>query len=87
MKILKAGLRVWITLASVLSFVGGWILLVHAPKPYQSTRTAADPQIEALPTLPPLSNFSSGNTFQNQQPQFQQQPFFSRQPAFRTGGS
>jgi hypothetical protein len=80
MKILKFGLRFWITAASVLSFVGGWIMLVHAPKPYQLfQRTTA----QALEPLPPLSDFGTGNNVQSQS-------FFQprqRNAFFRTGGS
>jgi hypothetical protein len=89
MNILKSGLRFWITSASILSFVGGWIMLVHAPKPAsliaQNTNTTAPPTLEPLPPLFGQSN----NTFQNQQPLFSVQPQqrFGGSPFFRTGGS
>ncbi len=36
MKLLKFGIRFWITITSVLSFLTGWIMLAHAPKPNQA---------------------------------------------------
>jgi len=33
MKLIKVGLRIWIALGSIVSFLGGWALLAHAPKP------------------------------------------------------
>lgn len=91
MKLLKLGIRFWITIASVVSFVGGWIMLVHSPKPYQGS--SSNNNITPLPTLEPLqplSNFGDdGNSFQNQ-PLFSVQPQTrsrSINPFFRTGGS
>ena len=93
MKLLKLGLRVWLTIASVLSFIGGWILLVHAPKPnqgaslYGATTTKAYPTLEPLP---PLQSIGGGDDnsqnqffFNNTQPNFQARS----RPSFRTGGS
>ena len=92
MKLLKFGLRFWIAVSSLLSFVTGWIMLAHAPKPVQTNRSslvAATP-LPTLAPLPPLSEFDSagGN--------FQDQPLSSIQPHsrsrffgsfFSTGGS
>jgi hypothetical protein len=33
MKLVKIGLRIWIALGSIVGFLGGWVLLAHAPKP------------------------------------------------------
>jgi len=33
MKLVKVGLRIWIALGSIVGFLGGWVLLAHAPKP------------------------------------------------------
>jgi hypothetical protein len=33
MKLVKLGLRIWIAIGSIVGFLGGWILLAHAPKP------------------------------------------------------
>ncbi len=96
MKILKLGLRLWITLASMSSFVVGWVMLAHAPKPNQnnsisdSGRSAA-----AIPTLAPLPPLDSGSTVTTQnQPLFndpsvfnQPQPSFRPKKFFSTGGS
>ena len=93
MKLLKFGLRFWITLTSVVSFVGGWILLAHAPKPNQQNSAYSNLSVPAsVPTLeplPPLSDFSAGgNNTQDQSPSFfQQQPSFGFRPTFKTGGS
>ena len=91
MKLIKLGIRFWITLTSVLSFLTGWIMLAHAPKPVQSN-SSSDSISAPLPTLEPLhplSDFGSGED------NFQNQSFFSVQPnvrsqfrpSFRTGGS
>jgi hypothetical protein len=90
MKILKFGIRIWITIASVASFVMGWVMLVHAPKPYQAPKQLASETLQTLDPLPPLSDFGPGdNNFQNQ-PLFsiqQQQPRMGFNSFFRTGGS
>jgi hypothetical protein len=85
MKLLKVGIRFWLTITSVLSFLVGWVLLAHAPKPSQ---TSSAP----LPTLEPLRPLS---IFDSDDDNFQSQPFSSSQsnprsqfrPSFRTGGS
>jgi hypothetical protein len=91
MKFLKIGIRFWITLTSVLSFLTGWIMLAHAPKPNQAG--SAFTNISApLPTLEPLQPLSELNSDEDN---FQNQPLFSVQPgtrsqlrpSFRTGGS
>ncbi len=99
MTLFKLGLRVWIALTSILSFLFGWIALAHSPKPVQPGASSAPTVlITPLPTLPPLTplNFSGGgNNFQGQsfsvqpapQPQMPAQNFFAPQPSFRTGGS
>jgi hypothetical protein len=90
MKLLKAGIRFWITITSVLSFLTGWVMLAHAPKPNQPG--SASPNISSpLPTLEPLnplSGFDSDDNSQNQ-PLFSVQPSIRSQfrPSFRTGGS
>ena len=92
MKLLKIGIHFWITLTRMLSFLTGWVLLAHAPKPNQShallnNSSAAVPTLEPLQ---PLSNFNPGEGgSQNQQPFFSVEPSTRSQfrPAFRTGGS
>jgi hypothetical protein len=89
MKILKFGLRLWITIASLFSFLVGWIMLSHSPKPSQAsalTGALANP-LPTLEPLPPLSG-QDGGSVQNQQSFFNQpQPSFRSRPSFSTGGS
>jgi hypothetical protein len=89
MKLLKIGIRFWITITSVLSFLMGWIMLAHAPKPNQTSSPATN-IVAPLPTLQPLQPlFSSDDDSLQNQPLFSQQPGLRSQfrPAFRTGGS
>jgi hypothetical protein len=93
MKLLKFGLRFWITLTSLVSFVAGWIMLAHAPKPNQQNSaygTISSSSIPTLEPLPPLSDFNAGDIDTQDQPfsLFQQsRPSFGFRPTFRTGGS
>ena len=73
MKALKLALRIWITIGSVLSFLLGWALLSHAPKPASifslfsspasssSSSSVADPtsSLNLLPTLAPIPSLDS----------------------------
>jgi hypothetical protein len=81
MKLLKIGLHFWMALTSLFSFVVGWIMLAHAPKPVQTSPSAlvAATPLPTLAPLPPLSAFNSdgGN--------FQGQPLPSIQPRNRSG--
>jgi len=89
MKIFKSLLHVWITLISVLTFLGGWIMLAHSKKPVQPTSSAASSvSLAPMPTLPPIqayngSSSSSVPSIGQVQP-VQQQSFL---PMMRTGGS
>lgn len=93
MKLLKFGLRFWITLTSVFSFLAGWAMLAHAPKPAQASPAQTSSSVAPLPTLAPLQplNFSSnGGGVQPQQFSVVQPAapsFFSQAPVFNTGGS
>jgi hypothetical protein len=62
MKIFRKILRYWIGLASVLSFLGGWVILAHSPKPVQP-QSASSVQPAALPGLPPIQAY--GDTTSN----------------------
>ena len=57
MKIFRKLLRYWIAIASVLSFLGGWVILAHSPKPVQTQ--AVTVQSPALPALPPIQAYGS----------------------------
>ena len=68
MKPLKIGLRIWIALTSLVSFVAGWALLSHANKPaplFGSDTTGADPvplgsaSARSSVTLPPIPSLDS----------------------------
>jgi hypothetical protein len=89
MRIFRFALHMWITLASVLSFLMGWVALAHAPKPVQYIQTpaASSQVVQTLVPLPDLQfgGDQSSNTFQN----FQnfQAPSSAPAPIFRTGGS
>ena len=89
MKLLRFGIRFWITITSILSFLTGWIMLAHAPKPGASS-TSSSTITSPLPTLEPLrplSEFESGDDdFQNPS-SFNFQPQNQFRPSFRTGGS
>jgi hypothetical protein len=59
MKVFRKAMRIWIAIASVFSFLGGWAILAHSPKPVQP----ATIQPAALPALPPIQAFGSeGNS-------------------------
>ena len=57
MKIFRKALRYWIAVTSVLTFLGGWAILAHSPKPVQTVTI----QSAALPTLPPIKVYGSTN--------------------------
>ncbi len=68
MKPLKLALRIWITIASALSFLVGWSLLSHAPKPASifssqpaaTNNSSSDPAaVDPLPTLAPVPSLDS----------------------------
>ncbi len=102
MRFFKASLRALIMLASIFSFLGGWILLAHSLKPTSSSSSyssasAIAPGIAAtsLPTLAPLPGIDSLQT-QTIQPvqqnpltiiQQAQQPQVQAMPMFTTSGS
>jgi hypothetical protein len=61
MKPTKNFLRIWFAITSVLSFIGGWIILAHSPKPVQPTSTKGTNELAPLPTLPPIQTFGTSN--------------------------
>ena len=88
MKIYKKGIRLWITVTSLLSFLVGWVMLAHAPKPVQAGASQGS-TIAPMPTLAPLPSLSDDeNSFQNPSVLMTQPRGFARQsPFFTTGGS
>jgi hypothetical protein len=97
MKIMKMALRFWIALTSVVSFLVGWAMLAHAPKPVQARSLPASASavlLVPLPTLAPLpplgvSGNPGGSAFQVPQVSIQQAspPMFMQAPVFSSGGS
>ena len=97
MHLTKTVLRSWIAFTSLSSFLVGWIMLAHSPKPVQASGGMNAPKsvaIRSVPILAPLpeldlsGNLGSGGAGA---PQFnvQQSPprFLSQSPLFTTGGS
>ncbi len=96
MRLMRIALRFWIALTSVFSFLIGWAMLAHSPKPVQAKTLSASMSnvvVTPLPTLAPLPSFeTSGNGSSNfQMPQVNIQPppppVFSQAPLFSSGGS
>jgi len=80
MKILKKIIRVWFTLASLASFLVGWVVLAHAPKPNQFDPSSI-PSIPKLDPVPSLDQVILSG---------QSESFFStnqRNVVLRSGGS
>jgi hypothetical protein len=94
MRLFKFGLHLWIMITSVLSFLMGWIMLAHAPKPTQNN-SSSSAFVAPLPTLAPLPSLgvgddpNNGNFFQSSPFSVQSSNNFGQapMPAFRTGGS
>ena len=53
MKIWKNIIRVWFTMASLGSFLMGWIVLAHAPKPNQFDPSSipSTPRLDPVPSI------------------------------------
>jgi hypothetical protein len=92
LKLVKTVLRFWIALTATGSFLAGWALFAHSPKPIQPN-SGATSLTAALPTLAPLQPLDlSGNSSSAgiQSPMFnvqQQSSLFAQAPLLRTGGS
>ena len=84
MKFWKSLIRVWFTLASLASFLVGWVVLAHSPKPNQfnPANVPSLPGLDPVPTLNQvmLTNQSQG-FFQSSQRSNQ------RVMVLRSGGS
>ncbi len=93
---LRLGLRIWIAVTSILSFLFGWMLFSHAGKP--APLIAAQPSIaqpaqnyqaQNLPPVPSIDDLTRGNGSSALQPlpslpQTTSPNFF---PRFRSRGS
>jgi hypothetical protein len=84
MKIIKSSMRVWITIASVISFFTGWALLAHANKP--APLQFNTPAISSPASNSPFQSFNSNSQSGNFPFVSQNQSFFGRS-RLRTGGS
>jgi hypothetical protein len=70
MKIWKNVIRVWFTLASLGSFLLGWAVLAHSPKPNQfnSSDVPAMPRLDPVPSLEQVMiSGNSQNLFRSNQ--------------------
>jgi hypothetical protein len=56
MKLFRKLLRYWIAFASIISFMVGWVILAHSPKPVQAA--TVQPSV-TLPSLPPIQAYSN----------------------------
>jgi hypothetical protein len=85
MKLWKTLIRIWLTLASLISFLVGWVVLAHAPKPNQfnASSVPAAPKLDPVPSLDQVVNSSGGQT----QNFIQVRPVQRSAPILRSGGS
>jgi hypothetical protein len=88
MKLFRKLLRYWIAFASIISFLAGWVILAHSPKPVQA---ATVQHSAALPSLPPIQAYGNDgsnnglNFFSNSAPTNPRPS--SGMPLLRTRGS
>ena len=61
MRLFRFALNTWITIASIGSFLVGWVALAHSPKPVQPTTQSAQVSSAVLPTLTPLQDLQFGS--------------------------
>ena len=84
MKLWKTLIRIWLTLASLISFLVGWVVLAHAPKPnqFKASNVQAAPKLDPVPSLDQVMNSDQSQTqsFLSVQP-------IQRRPVLRSGGS
>ena len=86
MKIWKSVIRIWFTLASLTSFLVGWAVLAHAPKPNQFNPS----DISTMPKLDPVPSLDQVMLSDQSQSIFQSQSSIrSNQQVriLRSGGS
>jgi hypothetical protein len=90
MKLFRKALRYWMAIASVFSFLFGWVILAHSPKPV-AQQTATSQSSSVLSNLPPIQAFGSnvntnGPTFFSNTAPANSQPSAGF-PRLRTRGS
>jgi hypothetical protein len=80
MKFWKSLIRVWFTLASLSSFLIGWAVLAHAPKPNQfnPANVPAMPRLDPVPSLEQVMLSGQSQSFLNSR---------QRAQVLRSGGS
>lgn len=94
-KTIKLGLRIWIAITSILSFLFGWALFSHSgkPAPLIVTQPAESQQAQFqpanLPPVPSIDQLTSGSDSGGLQalPSLSQNTSPSFSPRFRTRGS
>ncbi len=68
MKLWKSIIRIWITLTSLVSFLIGWAVLAHSPKPnpFKASDLPPMPELKPVPSLEEImySGQSSFNSIQ-----------------------
>jgi hypothetical protein len=68
MKPIKLGLRIWIAITSIISFLGGWMLFSHAGKPaplitaQPSTSQSSQMVMPTLPPVPSIEQLTNGSS-------------------------
>jgi hypothetical protein len=87
-RIKRAGIRLIIGMGSVVGFLGGWVLLAHAPKPVGEAPTT---RVEIAAPAPEFLAPQPGDPFQGSQglvplPTFRNSPF-TMTPRLRTHAS
>jgi hypothetical protein len=80
MKFWKSVIRIWFTLASIASFLVGWVALAHAPKPNQFNPS----DISTMPKLDPVPSLDQAMSFDQSQSLFQPN---QSMVVLRSGGS
>jgi hypothetical protein len=80
MKPFKFGLRIWITVSSLLIFLTSWIMFGHSPKPISSPQAYIAP----LPTLAPLPPMSGSVNTQQRNSGFSFFSLFNNRPRSRS---
>lgn len=81
MKSFKFGLRIWITVSSILIFLTSWIVFGHSPKPVGAG--SAQAYVTPLPTLQPLPPMP-GSTSAQQSSGFSFFSLFNNRPRSRS---